>query len=97
MASDMEVFELNQRITYLEAKLAEAQAKLAETRTYSYETVNGLVKWRDNKIAVLENAIRWALGEIDDFPERKNGQGGYWWRTELRERARSARRRSERV
>ena len=34
-----------------------------------------------------EAAIRWALGEIDDFPPREEGQGKYWWRTELRRRA----------
>lgn len=33
-----------------------------------------------------EAAIRWALG-YEDFPERKPGQGAYWWRTELRDRA----------
>lgn len=35
----------------------------------------------------LELAIRWALGEMDDFPAREDGQGAYWWRKELRERA----------
>ena len=35
----------------------------------------------------LKNAILWALGELDDFPERKNGEGAYWWRIELRRRA----------
>lgn len=36
------------------------------------------------RIASLEAAIRWALGESDDFPTRETGQGAYWWRTELR-------------
>jgi hypothetical protein len=35
----------------------------------------------------MENAIRWALGETDDFPPREPGQGAFWWRTELRRRA----------
>jgi hypothetical protein len=39
------------------------------------------------RIKQLENAIRWALGEIDDFPERHHGDGPYWWRNELRRRA----------
>jgi hypothetical protein len=39
------------------------------------------------RIGRLERAIRWAQGEVDDFPMRKDGQGAYWWRTELRKRA----------
>ena len=35
----------------------------------------------------MQTAIRWALGEGDDFPAREDGQGAYWWRNELRERA----------
>lgn len=36
------------------------------------------------RAARLEEAIRWALGEGEDFPQRESGQGAYWWRTELR-------------
>ena len=32
-------------------------------------------------------ALRWALGENGDFRERLQGEGRYWWRTELRARA----------
>jgi hypothetical protein len=32
-------------------------------------------------------AVRWALGEVGDFPVRQTGQGAYWWRIELRKRA----------
>lgn len=40
------------------------------------------------KVAELEAAVRWALGEGDeDFPFRQSGQGVYWWRTELRRRS----------
>lgn len=42
---------------------------------------------RDARVRELEAAISWALGEIDDFPERQPGQGAYWWRSELRRRA----------
>lgn len=35
----------------------------------------------------LEKAIRWALGELDDFPLRQPGEGAFWWRKELSKRA----------
>jgi len=35
----------------------------------------------------FEAAIRWALGEGEGFPVRMEGEGRYWWRTELRRRA----------
>lgn len=37
----------------------------------------------------LIKAICWALGENGEFPERKTGEGAYWWRTELRRRAKT--------
>jgi hypothetical protein len=39
------------------------------------------------RIQQLEGAIRWACGEIGEFPPRKEGQGAFWWRSELRRRA----------
>ena len=44
-------------------------------------------QWAWDRAAVLENAIRWALGEEGDFAPRPDGAGAYWWRSELRERA----------
>ncbi len=38
------------------------------------------------RIATLEAAVRWALGEEGEFTPRLDG-GRYWWRTELRARA----------
>lgn len=35
----------------------------------------------------LREAIRWALGENGDFRYREEGEGQFWWRKELRERA----------
>jgi hypothetical protein len=35
----------------------------------------------------MQTAIRWALGELGGFHGREEGQGAYWWRTELRERS----------
>ena len=41
------------------------------------------------KIAKLEAAISWALGEAGaDFRGRGEGEGAYWWRKEFRIRAR---------
>lgn len=34
-----------------------------------------------------ERAIRWALGELGEFRTREDGEGGFWWRTELHKRA----------
>lgn len=39
------------------------------------------------EIRRLRRAVKWALGENGDFPIRQDGQGAYWWRTELRRRA----------
>ena len=39
------------------------------------------------RIAVLEAAIEWALGAAEDFRARRDGEGAYWWRAELRQRA----------
>jgi hypothetical protein len=39
------------------------------------------------RVAELEAAILWADGQGDDFPERQPGQGAYWWRRELMQRA----------
>lgn len=42
-----------------------------------------------DRIAALEDALRWALGEheTDAFRERAVNEGPYWWRKELRERS----------
>jgi hypothetical protein len=40
-----------------------------------------------SRVRRLEAAIRWALGESGEFPMREPGQGQYWWRKGLRERA----------
>ena len=45
------------------------------------------VQRAEQRVRDLEAAIRWALGEEGEFPSREAGQGAYWWRTELRQRA----------
>ena len=41
------------------------------------------------KVAKLEAAISWALGEAgSDFRGRGEGEGAYWWRKQFRIRAR---------
>ena len=42
------------------------------------------------RVLELEAAVLWALGyevEDGDFRERRKGEGAYWWRNELAERA----------
>lgn len=51
------------------------------------EVLESMGRTKAERIIQLENAIRWALGENGDFPPREEGQGAYWWRTELRRRA----------
>lgn len=39
------------------------------------------------RIADLEAAVHWALGEEGEWPDRPQGSGPFWWRRELRARA----------
>lgn len=39
------------------------------------------------RVAELESAIRWALGEEGEFRLRAPKEGAYWWRAELRARS----------
>jgi hypothetical protein len=43
--------------------------------------------YRDMRIARLEDAIRWACGEVGEFPGEDPARGRYFWRKELRSRA----------
>ena len=43
-----------------------------------------------SQLATAREALRWALGEGDDFRERREWEGAYWWRKELSERAGAA-------
>lgn len=73
-------------IPQLVARAEAAEAKLAEQREMyevAKENLEDALESRDR----YEEAIRWALGEGEDFPFRKDGQSAYWWRTELRKRA----------
>lgn len=92
------VFEESAREVLRKVSAAEREAReiadevLAETREEfrrHMEDWNAMREERDRLARLVEgltNAIRWALGEIDDFPPRNPGQGAYWWRTELRRR-----------
>jgi hypothetical protein len=39
------------------------------------------------QVEEMREALKWALGESGDFRTRSDGEGYYWWRKELRERA----------
>lgn len=69
----------------------EADAELAAKRDTINAAAEGIAQ-RDARIAELERAIRWALGEGDsDFgdhlPDDLRKAPPFWWRTELRKRA----------
>jgi len=38
----------------------------------------------EREIKQLRNAVKWALGENGEFPERKENEGNFWWRKNLR-------------
>ena len=59
-------------------------AVLAKSPVIAAAPVDGMV----DRVRELEDAIRWALGEVGDFPARGPAQGAYWWRSELLRRAR---------
>lgn len=42
----------------------------------------------EEEVQRLQSAISWALGEGDDFPLRTEDDGPFYWRRELRQRAR---------
>lgn len=55
------------------------------TRTPSLIPISDSVKLKkENKR--LKDSIKWVLG-YSDFRARKEGEGAYWWRKELRERS----------
>jgi hypothetical protein len=49
-------------------------------------TLSSKIKILGNKYDRLLDAVDWALGKTD-FRERKIGEGSFWWRKELKERA----------
>ena len=70
-------------------RLAESAKDLIFQDEFGRQTVTGPVRILGllATIAELRGAIRWALGEGDDFRPREEGEGAYWWRKELRRRA----------
>lgn len=70
------------------------QVELASEADIEYTALVASLKIAHARIAKLENAIKWALGEKGDFPQRQDGQGSYYWRTELRKRAFSSKAKS---
>lgn len=90
---------LTLRLSMARADAAEAQVALL-TQAIHEKNDAGAAAVRaigelEATIALLTEAIRWALGEVDEFPERQDGQGPYWWRAELRRRAALAAARGE--
>ncbi len=54
---------------------------------YGYQMAQDELAALRAEVARLEAAIRWALGETDEFRSREAGDGAFWWRTELCRRA----------
>ncbi len=73
--------------------LPAAREALERVEDLLQQDIHGLCVEANDYVAVearcarLEAALRWALGEGEDFPPRGPDAGGYWWRSELRRRA----------
>lgn len=72
-------------------KIADSKDDLAVTYLNDLRAAEAASASKDERIAALEAAISWALGEGDsDFGDNKpENAKPFWWRTELRARARS--------
>lgn len=96
-ALEKRFFESNKAIAALEARclLAEKQRDEALSSEGYKDSVlsdcsafvQGEYAKKDKRIAELEAAIRWACGEVGEFPGVDPSKGRYYWRTELRQRA----------
>lgn len=98
--NEQEISDLKSRLEATErerdfwyAATEEAKHKVNEVER-DYEAANYLADstskaWKaaQERISRLEEAVKWALGEGEHFPARSPGEGAYWWRTELRNRA----------
>lgn len=74
---------------YLDGVCNRVEAELAR-RIGDADALRAQLAAANERAERAEKAIAWALGESDEFPPREPGQGAYWWRTELRRRARAA-------
>jgi hypothetical protein len=53
------------------------------TRCYAADTIQAL----QSEVERLKGVILWADGQNGEWPERKPGEGAYYWRKELMRRA----------
>ena len=86
------VHQLWAMLDKLQRELMSAQAALAAAQATAREAMAEAGKDRER----LETVIRWALGEVEDFPTWPDsvtikGNPKFWWRTELRKRFDTAR------
>lgn len=77
----------------MEGVIGDAEARLAAVREWGQgqsakaAALDAVVTNQAARIRELENAVRWACGEIGDFPGEDTSKGRYHWRRELRLRA----------
>ena len=81
LKADFYVEALSSRNITLTEENAALKAQIDELRPYSYETVKGLVKWRDERIAELEAQNERLKAPLSDderktFERRFRGDGG---------------------
>jgi hypothetical protein len=74
-----EVFDIKNGSDFFRLKLNEKTSKLSNAEMELARLQALLDEYMD--------AITWALGANGDFRSRNDGEGSYWWRKELQERA----------
>lgn len=77
------VMSLRTELEALKAAYQARQTELLAANNAEVERRRHAERWNH----VFNSAVRWALGEGDEFRERGPDDGPYWWRIELRYRA----------
>ncbi len=81
------ILHLRYQSSVICGKAADAlEAQAAELATLRASTASVQADQRA-ELERLRAAVLWALGVGDDFPQRPEGAGLYWWRHELAKRA----------
>lgn len=76
---------LQENIKRLESELATANKWLEAKDEASMISAKAYFDLK-SRLSLMQEIFKWLLGEAEDFPQRPEGKGIYYWRTELRKR-----------